>query len=436
MPGTLDPEVVYTKLRRIAQLAGETPKRAFVSLAHHIDIEWLREAFHRTRKDGATGVDGQTAAEYERDLESNLRSLHERLKSGRYYAPPVRRTYIPKRDGKERPLGIPTFEDKVLQRAVTMVLEAVYEQDFMDCSYAYRPRRSPHTALQALWKGLMEMGGGWVLEIDIKSFYDTLDHAHLRSFLDQRVRDGVLRRTINKWLKAGVMEDGNVTRSGIGTPQGGVISPILANVYLHEVVDTWFAGAVQPRLLGRSLMVRFADDVVMAFSNEKDARRVMEALPTRFQRYGLTLHPTKTRLLYFRPQSDAEPPHDGPRSFDFLGFTHFWGRSRKGRPFVQRKTAADRFRRAAVALNDWMRTHRHQSVREQHAMLSAKLRGHYGYYGLTGNRAAVAALRNLVSALWYKWLNRRSRERSMTWDQFARLQQRYPLPRPCITAYG
>lgn len=435
MTGTLDPNEVCTKLRRIAKLARETPKRAFVSLAHHIDIEFLREAFRRTRKDGATGVDGQTAAEYERDLEHNLESLHERLKSGRYYAPPVRRTHIPKRDGTTRPLGIPTFEDKVLQRAITMVLEAVYEQDFLDCSHGYRPRRSPHTALNALWKRLMEMGGGWVLEIDIAKFFDTLDHARLRSFLDQRVRDGVLRRTINKWLKAGVMEDGNLSRSDTGTPQGGVVSPILANVYLHEVLDTWFAEQVQPQLLGRSFLVRFADDSVIVFSNEQDARRVLAALPARFERFGLKLHPVKTRLLYFRPPSDREPPRGGPRSFDFLGFTHFWARSRKGRPFVQRKTAADRFRRTAVSLNQWLRDHRHQPVRDQHKALSAKLRGHYAYYGLPANRAALGRLRNLVSALWYKWLNRRS-TRGMTWQRFSHLKQRYPLPQPTMLRHA
>lgn len=261
MTGTPISGDISTRLQRIAQLAREDAQRAFLSLAHHIDIDWLREAYRRTRKDGAVGVDGQTAAEYERGLEANLRDLLDRFKSGRYKAPPVRRTYIPKGDGTAtRPIGIPTFEDKVLQRAVAMVLEAVYEQDFLDCSYGFRPGRSAHDALHALREGLMAMGGGWILDVDIKSFFDTISHSHLRGILSQRVRDGVLRRTIDKWLAAGVMEEGMVTHPDTGTPQGGVVSPLLANVYLHEVIDRWFEREVKPRLRGRAFMVRYADD--------------------------------------------------------------------------------------------------------------------------------------------------------------------------------
>jgi group II intron reverse transcriptase/maturase len=255
----------------------------FTTLAHHIDMDFLGEAYRRTRKDGAAGVDGQTAADYAGKLEENLRSLLERFKSGRYEAPPVRRVHIPKGDGtKTRPIGIPTFEDKVLQRAVTMVLEAVYEQDFLDCSYGFRPNRSAHEALQTLWEGTMEMHGGWVLEMDIQGFFDSLDHQHLRGFLDQRVRDGVLRRAIDKWLKAGVLEDGAVVHKEGGTPQGGVVSPLLANVYLHEVLDRWFEADVKPRLKGRGFLIRYADDAVMVFSLESDARKVMTVLAKRF----------------------------------------------------------------------------------------------------------------------------------------------------------
>lgn len=298
MPGTLGSENVSTRLQRIAELAKAAPQMVLTTLAHHIDADWLREAYRRTRKDGATGVDEQTAAQYAQHLEENLRGLLERLKSGTYYAPPVRRVHIPKGDGrKTRPIGIPTFEDKVLQRAVAMVLEAVYEQDFLECSYGFRPGRSAHQALQALWDGLMRMGGGWVLEVDIQSFFDSVDHSHLRGFLDQRVRDGVLRRAIDKWLKAGVLEEGAVRHPDSGTPQGGVISPLLANVYLHEVLDKWFERDVRPRLHGEAVLVRYADDFVMAFSREDDARRIYEVLPKRFGKYGLTLHPEKTRLL-------------------------------------------------------------------------------------------------------------------------------------------
>ncbi|WP_437475749.1 reverse transcriptase domain-containing protein [Sorangium sp. So ce1014] len=252
---------ISTKLEQIAKLAREAPGTAFTTLAHHIDIEWLREAYRRTRKDGAVGVDGQTADEYAAHLEDNLRSLHERAKSGTYRAPPVRRVLIPKGDGSQtRPIGIPTFEDKVLQRAVVMVLEAIYEQDFLHGSYGFRRGRSAHQALHALRDQVMRMGGGWVLEVDIRKFFDTLDHGHLQEILRRRVRDGVLLRLIGKWLHAGVLESGAVSFPESGSPQGGVISPLLSNVYLHEVLDVWFEQEVKPRLQGRAFLIRYADD--------------------------------------------------------------------------------------------------------------------------------------------------------------------------------
>jgi RNA-directed DNA polymerase len=329
MTGSPNLETVSTRLQRIAQLAREDPKRAFLSLAHHIDLDFLRAAYRRTRKDGAPGVDGQTAADYEENLEENLQDLLDRFKSGHYQAPPVRRAYVPKGSdpSKKRPIGIPTFEDKILQRAVAMVLEAVYEQDFLDCSYAFRPERSAHQAIRKLWQGLMSMEGGWVLEADIQSFYDDLDRSQLRNFLDQRVRDGVIRRALDKWLKAGVMEGRTLSHPTTGTPQGGVISPLLSNIYLHEVLDTWFEAVVKPRLQGEAFLIRFADDFVLVFQLESDARRVLEVLPKRFAQYGLSLHPDKTRLVRFeQPGGKASlgktQPHE-PKSFDFLGFTHF-----------------------------------------------------------------------------------------------------------------
>jgi RNA-directed DNA polymerase len=378
---------VSTKLRRIADLAREAPERAILSLSHHIDLELLHEAFRRTRKDGAPGVDGRTGKEYESNLELNLQSLLDRFKSGRYQAPPVRRTYVAKGDGsRTRPIGIPTFEDKVLQRAVAMVLEAVYEQEFLTCSHGYRPGRSAHGALRELREGLMSMGGGWLLEVDIKSFFDSLDHGQLRSILDQRVRDGVLRRTIDKWLSAGVLEGLQLSHPDAGTPQGGVVSPLLANIYLHEVIDRWFERDVKPRLRGRAFMVRFADDLVLAFSSDQDARRVWEVLPKRFGKYGLTLHPTKTRVLHFRPRGSAQEPKDGikKRGFEFLGFTHYWEQSRRGLWVVKQKTASSRFGRALRAVSEWLRNHRHDAVAWQHRQLERKLRGHDAYYGITG----------------------------------------------------
>jgi group II intron reverse transcriptase/maturase len=402
-----------------------------LSLAHHIDIEFLHEAFRRTRKDGATGVDGLTGRAYEEQLEEKLKSLLDRFKSGRYKAPPVRRTYVPKGDGKQqRPIGIPTFEDKVLQRAVTMVLEAVYEQDFRSCSYGYRPGRSAHTALADLWRGLMDMGGGWVIELDITGFFDSLSHSQLRSILDQRVRDGVLRRTIDKWLAAGVMEGTQLSHPDAGTPQGGVVSPCLANVYLHDALDAWFERDVKPRLRGRALMIRYADDAVMVFANENDARRVMDVLPKRLGKYALTLHPTKTRLFHFRPLSAEgdQPPSRGHRSFDFLGFTHYWVRSRRGFWVVARKTAGSRFSRALRRASQWFRSVRHQPVAWQHEQLVRKLRGHYNYYGIRGNSDRLSRFRHEVKRLWRKWLARRSDKARLTWDRFRCLLERFPLP--------
>jgi group II intron reverse transcriptase/maturase len=404
------------------------------TLAHHIDLDLLREAYRRTRKDGAVGVDGQTAQDYEAQLESNLSSLLTRFKTGSYRAPPVRRVHIPKGDGsKTRPIGIPTFEDKVLQRAVQMVLEPVYEQDFHDFSYGFRPARSAHQALKALRDGLMAMRGGWVIEVDIRGFFDTLDHTILRGFLDQRVRDGVLRRTIDKWLNAGVLEDGCLTRPELGSPQGGVISPLLANIYLHEVMDKWFDDVVKRRV-GKCFAVRYADDIALVFYAERDARRVLAALPKHFGKFGLTLHPDKTRLIRFvRPRFDAQrstaaAPQPEPGTFEMLGFLHYWGRSRRGYWVIRQQTSPSRFRRALKRVGEWCRLHRHRPIDEQHATLAAKLRGHYEYYGLTGNSRALARFRSEVCQLWRKWLLRRSQRTTMTWANFVRVLERFPLP--------
>ena len=314
----------------------------------------MLEAYRLTRKDGAPGIDGVTAADYEVNLEANLVSLLERIKSGRYRAPPVRRTYIPKADGSQRMLGIPTFEDKVAQRAVTMVLEAIYEQDFLSCSYGFRPGRSAHQALRTLQNVLWAKRLYWVLDIDIRKYFDSISHSHLRAFLDQRVTDGVIRRMIDKWLKAGAVEDGLLHHATEGTPQGGVISPCLSNVFLHHVLDEWFEIEVKPRLRGECALARFADDALMAFDNIVDAKRVLAVLGKRLARYGLTLHPDKTRLVDFRPkrlQGARHPETDGT-TFDFLGLTHVWVRSRNGKAMVRQVPAKGRFACAVAAVND------------------------------------------------------------------------------------
>ncbi len=418
---------VLTKQQRIAKNARIHPEVAFTSLAYHMDLEWLHEAYRRTRKDGAVGVDEQTAEQYEENLEQNLESLLERAKSGSYRAPPVRRAQIPKGKGAEpRPIGIPTFEDKVLQRAVQMLMEPLYEQDFKDCSHGFRPRRSPHTALQALWDQTMRQRGGWVIDLDIRKYFDTLSHTTLREILAQRIRDGVITRLIGKWLNAGVMENGSVSYSEQGVPQGGVLSPLMSNVYLHEVLDRWFTAVVQPRLRGRAFLVRFADDAVLAFSDRQDAERVLRVLPKRFAKYGLAVHPEKTRMFRFLPPGENEAAHHGA-SFPFLGFTHYWGRSRTGKWIVNRKTASDRLTRALQAVSTWCKRHRHAPLWEQQQALRRKLLGHYSYYGLTGNLRSMSCFHETVKRTWMKWLNRRG-GRPLNWVRFARLLARYPLP--------
>jgi RNA-directed DNA polymerase len=427
---------VSTKQERIAELAEQSPQMAFTSLAYLMDVDWLKEAYRRTRKDGAVGVDGVSAEEYEQDLEGNLQRLLDRAKSGTYHAPPVRRVHIPKGGSstETRPLGIPTLEDKVLQRAVVMLLEPIYEHDFLDCSYGFRPGRSAHQALESFRSQIMNCRGGWVLEVDIRKFFDNLDHGHLREFLRLRVRDGVLLLLIDKWLKAGVMEDGSVSYPDAGTPQGGVISPLLSNVFLHYVLDLWFEQDVKPRMRHRAFLIRYADDFVIGFRDQHDAQRVMDVIPKRLGRYGLTVHPTKTKLVPFRPPSSGTRDGNGsredrPGTFDLLGFTHYWGRSRRGHWVVKLKTAADRFSRSVRSIDSWCRDNRHISIREQQQKLNAKLRGHYAYYGVTGNSGALSRFLCEVERRWRKWLYRRSRSRSMNWIRFRRLLQRYQLVR-------
>jgi len=283
---------------------------------------------------------------------------------------------------------------------------------------------------QAIWKGAMGMKGGWVIEVDIRRFFDALDHGQVREILSQRVRDGVVVRLIGKWLNAGILEGGEVTYPEAGTPQGGVISPLLANVYLHHVLDGWWAKDVQPRMKGRTFLVRYADDFVMGFEHKGDAERVMEVLPKRFARYGLELHPEKTRMVEFQAPDRDGDDRKGPRpgSFDFLGFTHYWGRSRKGTWVVKRKTAANRFCRVLTRLNLWLRKYRHEPVKWQHQRLSLALKGHDSYYGITGNRHALDRLRHAVERLWQQWLDRRSWRARMPWERFQQLLDRYPLP--------
>lgn len=436
MQGTSMPDVISPRLQRIAELARKMPDKALLSIAHHIDIDFLKEAFRHLRKDGAPGVDGRTVAEYEVNLDENLGKLLDSFKSGLYRAPPVRRVHIPKGNGKTRPIGIPTIEDKILQRAVAMVLNAVFEEDFKDFSWGFRPGRRMHDALTGLRNWLMTTDGAWIVEVDIQGFFDALPHDVLRDFLGQRVRDGVIRRAIGKWLNAGVMEDGEVHRAVSGTPQGGVISPLLANVFLHNVFDVWFDEEIRPRLAGDCFVVRYADDIVIACTREDDARRVMAVLPKRFGKYGLTLHPEKTRLVRFVRPRPSDDDDEKPGTFDFLGFTLHWAKSRKGRWVIKLRTAKDRLRRSCRAIAEWCRRHRHLPVEEQAKKLGAKLRGHYNHFGVVGNSKSLSRLFHAVRRIWRKWLNRRAQKRHVSWSRYEALLRRYPLPRPRLGSRG
>lgn len=437
MTETQNSQDVSTKHERIAKLAKEKQGVSLLTLAHHIDVDWLREAYRRTRKDGARGVDGQSAAAYAEHLEDNLRSLLDRAKSGRYRAPPVRRVHIPKGDGAEtRPIGIPTFEDKVLQRAVAMVIGEVYEQEFCDFSYGFRPGRSAHDALQAVQHAAWRMRGGWIVEVDIRKFFDTVDHGHLRDILRQRIGDGVLLRLIGKWLNAGVLEGLSLSYPDEGTPQGGVISPLLANIYLHTVLDEWFCRDVRPALGGDAVMTRYADDLVVLFARKQDAERFLTVLPKRVGKYGLTLHPDKTRLVPFQRPDRVVDDEDGPGTFDLLGFTHYWALSRKGNWVVKQRTAKDRFRRALHRLREWCRRHRHDRLKTQHLTLKRKLNGHYAYYGITSNFDRIASFFYMATRVWRTALARRSQKR-FPWWKMQKLLERYPLPAPRIVhRYG
>ena len=436
MTETPNSQDISTKLERIAKLAREIRGGQLRTLAHHIDVNWLREAYRRTRKDGARGVDGQSAEQYAEQLEGNLQRLLGRAKSGSYRAPPVRRVHIPKGKGETRPIGIPTFEDKVLQRAVAMVISEVYEQEFHDFSYGFRPGRSAHQALQAVRDTAWRMKGGWLVEVDIKKFFDTVDHCHMRDILRQRIGDGVLLRLVGKWLNAGVLQGLALSYPDEGTPQGGVISPLLANIYLHTVLDEWFVKEVRPALARNAVMVRYADDLVVLFESKQDAERFLAVLPKRFGKYGLTLHPDKTRMVPFQRPDRVDKDDDGSETFDLLGFTHYWAVSRKGNWVVKQRTAKDRFTRALHRLREWCRWHQHDSLNAQHLTLRKKLMGHYAYYGITSNFDRIAGFFYMAKRIWRTALARRSQQ-SMPWRKMQTLLKQFPLPAPRIVhRYG
>ena len=428
-----DMKSVSTKQLSIANTAKKYPQEALTVLHPNLDLHWLWEASLRVRKSSASGVDNQTYADYEEGKQDRLAALLSRAKDGSYRAPPVKRVYIPKDGGEKRGIGIPTLEDKILQRAVVMLLEPIYEGEFHDCSFGFRLGKSPHQALQYLRDQCFEQNVSYILDVDLRQYFDTINHGHLRKILHHRVGDGVITRLINKWLKAGVWEDGAVHYPQLGSPQGGVISPLLSNVYLHAVLDDWFVQDIQPCLKGKSFMVRYADDFVMGFASRDDADSMLKALEARFALYGLQIHPEKTQLVRCeRPPKYPNEP--GPKSgtFDFLGFTHYWGKSRKGHNVVKRKTSGKRFRRSLKAIKEWGWKNRHKPLKEQQEQINRKLRGHYAYYGITDNYRSLSNLHYQVKHLWRKWLGRRNRDGPMNWKAFTQLLVNYPLLPPKI----
>ncbi|MCB0932650.1 MAG: group II intron reverse transcriptase/maturase [Mycobacterium sp.] len=434
------PVAVSTKRQQIAELVERFRDKPLLSLYSHLDEAWLDEALRRVRKNTAPGVDGQRVEEYAATWESRRPVLLDLLRGGEYRPPPVRRTFIPKADGRERPIGIPTVEDRVAQRAIAMLLEPLYEREFLDCSYGYRPKRSAHDAVKATRNALMERGAGLALEVDIRGFFDAVRHDRLREILDERLKDGAVRRIIHRWLKAGVLYDGCLSRPEDGTPQGGVISPLLANIYLHAVLDRWFENEVKPTLLGRAKLIRFADDFVIVFTDVTDAEGMRTRLEGRFADYGLELHPEKTRLVDLRepasrPDDDRDDSPGGaglPRTFDYLGFTFYRGRTRRGnRTVIKVKTAASRLSRFLSKIAEWCRKCRHDPLDEQRDALARRLRGHFQYYGVTFNTPALWQVLHQTERLWFTWLSRRSQRARLLWQWFSSaLTTRLRLPRP------
>ena len=432
---TLGWQPLLPNLGRVNAAARCSGQTRFTALLHHVDVAALERAFRRQRRAASPGVDRMTVSAYEQDLESNLRRLHDRVHGGRYWPKPVLRTYIPKADGGKRPLGIPVLEDKIVQGAVAEVLNAIYEADFLGLSHGFRPGRSPHAALAALDRGVMTQRVNWVLDVDVRSFFDSVDHEWLLRMLAHRIADRRVLRLIERWLEAGTLESGRWQATETGTPQGSGISPLLANVFLHYVFDLWVHQWRRRHARGRVIVCRYADDMVLGFQHEVDAQTMLAALAARLGQFGLSLHEGKTRLIEFGRFAATRRAYAGlgrPETFDFLGFTHYCGKTRKGAFMVKRKTQAKRMTRKLKALRHEMKARQHAPVKAQHQWLCQVLRGHYGYYGVIFNSRSMHAFYDGVKRAWFTTLRRRSQKSRMTWQRFNELLRVYPLPRPVI----
>jgi group II intron reverse transcriptase/maturase len=421
-------------LDRVRQVAQRDKEVKFTTLWHHVyNTDRLREAYFGLKRKSAPGVDGETWAAYGERLEDNLADLSARLQRGAYRAKPVRRVYIPKSDGRQRPIGVPTLEDKIVQRSTVEVLNAVYESDFAGFSYGFRPRRSQHDALDALTVAIQKSKVNWVLDADIRGFFDAIDHDWLMKFVECRIADRRVLRHVKKWLNAGVLEDGEWRRTEEGTPQGGSISPLLANIYLHYVFDLWVQSWRQRQAHGQVVVVRYADDFVVGFQHLKDAKQFLSDLRERLAKFCLELHPDKTRLMEFGRFAANNRRRRGegkPATFDFLGFTHYCGQTRDGWFVVKRRTMRKRLQRKIVELKVELRRRLHQRVPEVGKWLGSVLRGHYCYYGVPFNYGSLARLHRTVIRMWYRTLRRRSQRSTITWAQVERYAASWlPLPR-------
>jgi RNA-directed DNA polymerase len=424
--------IIGQTLEQIAKRARSYPQTVFTTLCHRIDVAMLTEAFYLLKRNSAAGIDRVTWRQYKKELDANLSDLHQRLKDGTYRAQLSRRVWLEKENGKKRPIAIAVLEDKIVERAEVMLLEAVYEGDFYPFSFAFRKGRNQHHALKYFRDICMESNECWMVDVDLKGYFDSISQALCIDVLKKRVNDGGLLRLINQHLKAGVIDKGSVEYSETGVPQGGVVSPILSNIFLHHVVDTWFEKEVRPALAGRGAMVRYADDIMVKCNSESDARMVLEKLKTRLAEYELTVNAEKTRLVRFCKPTDDRQAKETP-AVDFLGFTHYWGKTRNGGWTIKRRTMGKRLRRAKTNIWQWSKEHRHSKLSVQHAVLSAKLRGHYNYYGVRCNYEQMQSLYHFTECTWLRWLRRRSSKHRLNWKKFAeKILKTFPLPKPKI----
>ena len=424
-----------TILPLISERARKESELQFTSLAHLLDERFLRECYLELGRDRASGIDGVSWQAYGENLDENLVNLVKWMKAKQYKPQPAKRVYIPKSEHEKRPLGLPSLEDKIVQKGISRILEAIYEQDFLDCSYGFRPGRSCHDALRTVDQTIMKRPVRYVIEADIKGFFDNVSHEWLLKMLGVRIKDPSFLLLIRRFLKAGYIAEGRLVKTEQGTPQGGNLSPMLANIFLHYVLDLWFEKRIKPQVAGEVYLVRYADDFLIMTQKQSDACMIEQALRDRFKKFSLILHPENTRTISFSRKEPEDTKRQGrkPYTFEFLGFTHFWFRTHEGWYMLSRRTSAKRFRRACRAMNEWLRYVRNWcKTKEWWLILASKLRGHYQYYGVSGNSRMLKIFRYQVMRMLHKWLNRCSQRNQWSWERFTEYLEHYPIPLPHI----